>query len=288
MAVYLFSIRNPDLTLRIKPLDLGLRADICEDTPPWWHLKKKTRIYYNGSTDARSVRTLMQFTLSPFYLPTQIKSNEVAFRDIQAYLKTISAPKYPGPINADIAKRGEAIFTHNCAKCHGTYGENWTYPNKLIDLEEIGTDPTRAIGIDDRAKAHYDQTWFAQETDNKGKKYVTSNQHGYVAQPLDGIWATAPYLHNGSVPTLYHLLNSKSRPVKYTRSFRTEDADYDHHLVGWKITDVLNELPEQAHPIEKRKVYDTSKPGRGNRGHTFGDKLSEEERWAVIEYLKTL
>ena len=52
--------------------------------------------------------------------------------------------------------------------------------------------------------------------------------------------------------------------------------------------EVLNELSEQAHPMEKRKIYDTSKPGRGNRGHTFGDKLSEEERWAVIEYLKTL
>ncbi len=288
MAVYLFSIRNPDLTLRMKPLDLGLRADICEDTPPWWHLKKKTRIYYNGSTDARSVRTLMQFTLSPFYLPSQIKSNEAAFRDIQAFLKTINAPKYPGPINAILAKRGEAVFTQNCAKCHGTYGENWTNPNKLIDLDEIGTDPTRALGITDRAKSHYDQTWFAQETDNEGKKYETSNQHGYVAQPLDGIWATAPYLHNGSVPTLYHLLNSKSRPAKYTRSFRTEDADYDHRRVGWKVTEVQNELPEQAHPMEKRKVYDTTKPGRGNRGHTFGDKLSEEERWSLIEYLKTL
>jgi mono/diheme cytochrome c family protein len=288
MAVYLFSIRNPDLTLRTKPLDLGLRADMCEDTPPWWHVKKKTRLYYNGSNDARSVRTLMQFTLSPFYLPAMIKSNEAAFQDIQAYLKTITPPKYPGHIDASLAKKGEVIFSQNCSKCHGTYGENWTYPNKLIDLDEIGTDSTRALGIDDRAKEHYDKTWFAQETDSEGRKLVTSNQHGYVAQPLDGIWATAPYLHNGSVPTLYHLLNSKTRPPKYTRSYRTEDADYDHRLVGWKVTEVKNDLAEQAHSIEKRKIYDTSKPGRGNRGHTFGDKLTEEERWALIEYLKTL
>ncbi|HQR06219.1 MAG TPA: c-type cytochrome [Gemmatales bacterium] len=288
MAVYLFSIRNPDLTLRTKPLDLGLRADICEDTPPWWHFKKKTRLYYNGSNDARSVRTLMQFTLSPFYLPAMIKSNEAAFQDIQAYLKTINPPKYSGPIDVTLARKGEAIFSQNCSKCHGTYGENWTYPNKIIDIDEIGTDSTRALAIDDRAKEHYDKTWFAQETDSEGKKLVTSNQHGYVAPPLDGIWATAPYLHNGSVPTLYHLLNSKTRPAKYTRSFRTEETDYDHHQVGWKVTEVRNDAAELAHPIEKRKIYDTSKPGRGNRGHTFGDKLTEEQRWALIEYLKTL
>lgn len=288
MAVYLLSLRNPDLTLRAKPLDLGLRADMCEDTPPWWHLKKKTRLYYNGSTDARSVRTLMQFTLSPFYLPAMIKSNESAFQDIQAYLKTIIPPKYPGNINAGMAKKGEAVFRQNCSKCHGTYGEKWTYPNKLIDLDEIGTDATRALAIDDRAKEHYDKTWFAQETDSEGKPLVTSNQRGYIAQPLDGIWATAPYLHNGSVPTLYHLLHSKTRPAKYTRSYQTAEEDYDHRMVGWKVIDVKDDAAEQSHPIEKRKIYDTSKPGRGNGGHTFGDNLTEEERWALIEYLKTL
>lgn len=287
MSVYLFSIRNPDLSLRVKPLDLGLRADLCEDTPAWWHFKKKTRLYYNASTDARSVRTLMQFTLSPFYLPGMIHANEPAFRDIQAYLKTINAPKYPGPLDVTLADKGKAIFVQNCAKCHGTYGDDWKYPNKLVELDDIGTDPTRAIGISDRAKEHFDQTWFAQETDEQGKKLVTSNERGYIAPPLDGIWATAPYLHNGSVPTLYHLLNSKTRPTKYTRSFRTDEADYDHRQVGWKVTLVDNEAVEQ-HPLEKRKTYDTTQPGRGNRGHTFGDKLTESERLALIEYLKTL
>jgi mono/diheme cytochrome c family protein len=288
MAVYLLSIRNPDLSIRTKPLDLGLQADLCEDTPPWWHMKKKTRLYYNGSTDARSVRTLMQFTLSPFYVPSMIKVNEPAFRDIQAYLKTIEAPKYPGPVDVHLVNQGQAIFTRNCAECHGTYGEKWTYPNKLIPLDDIGTDRTRAEGIADRAKDHYDKTWFAGETDADGKKLVTTNERGYVAPPLDGIWATAPYLHNGSVPTLEHLLNSKTRPSKFTRSYRTDEAAYDHQLVGWKTTLVTADPPESMHPIEKRRIYDTTQPGRGNQGHTFGDKLSDEDRRALIEYLKTL
>lgn len=288
MAVYLFSIRNTDLTLRGKPLDLGLRADLCEDVPPWWHMRKKTRLYYNGSTDARSVRTLMQFTLSPFYLPSMIKANEADFREIQAYLKSVEPPKYPKPINTELAARGQAVFVKNCSQCHGTYGEKWTYPNKVIPVDEVGTDPTRALGITDAAKAHYDQTWFAGEVDEQGKKLVTTNERGYVAPPLDGIWATAPYLHNGSVPTLEALLNSRTRPARFTRSFKTDEAAYDHDRVGWKVTLVQEEPPAEMHPIEKRKIYDTTQPGRGNRGHTYGDKLTDEERRAVIEYLKTL
>jgi hypothetical protein len=58
--------------------------------------------------------------------------------------------------------------------------------------------------------------------------------------------------------------------------------------LGWKIT-VLDKAPEASLPeIERRKVYDTTLPGQSNSGHDFGDKLSEDERMAVIEYLKTL
>lgn len=288
MAVYLFSIRNPDLSLRSSPLNLELRADLCEDTPPWWHIKKKTRLYYNGSHDVRSVRTLMQFTLSPFYLPSMIKANETAFRDIQAFLKTITPPPYPGKINSSLAAQGKRIFTTNCSQCHGTYGDNWTYPNKLIELDDIGTDPTRAFGISDKAKEHYDKTWFAEEYDTEGHKLSTSNRRGYVAPPLDGIWATAPYLHNGSIPTLEHLLNSPTRPNRFTRSYKTEDADYDHVRIGWKITLLEKEPDASTHPLEKRKIYDTTQPGRGNQGHTYGDKLTDKERKALIEYLKML
>ena len=105
---------------------------------------------------------------------------------------------------------------------------------------------------------------------------------------LDGIWATAPYLHNGSVPTIYEVLNSKARPNCFTRSYRTDEVDYDKAKVGWKYRPIGEESKATANPVEKRKTYDTTQPGRGNKGHTFGDDLTEEERWAVIEYLKTL
>src|SRR5262249_46709671 len=121
-----------------------------------------------------------------------------------------------------------------------------------------------------------------------GGVYHGLESEGYQAPPLDGVWATAPYFHNGSVPTLEHALNSKARPRIYTRSYGTGTADYDTQRVGWKVT-VLAAPPERSVPgIERRKVYDTTQPGRSNAGHTFGDALSTEERRAVIEYLKTL
>ena len=95
-------------------------------------------------------------------------------------------------------------------------------------------------------------------------------------------------MHNGSVPTLYNVLNSKSRPTLFTRSFKTGEADYDKERVGWKITELKEPPSEKLPAIERRKVYDSSKSGRSNAGHIFGDDLTDDERWAVIEYLKTL
>src|SRR5476651_361338 len=65
VAVFLLSYREPDLSLRLKHLDLGLRDDLCEDTPAWWLLKKKSTMYHTGTANARSVRSIMQFMLSP-------------------------------------------------------------------------------------------------------------------------------------------------------------------------------------------------------------------------------
>lgn len=110
---------------------------------------------------------------------------------------------------------------------------------------------------------------------------------GYQSPPLDGVWATAPYLHNGSVPTLYDMLNSKSRPKIFTRSFRTDESAYDKKKIGWRI-ETFDSAPNWDNAWEARRIYDTTQPGRGNGGHTYGDSLTDPQRWAIIEYLKML
>ncbi|MBX6315182.1 MAG: c-type cytochrome, partial [Isosphaeraceae bacterium] len=280
IAVMLFNFRNPDLSFRLVPLRTG--ANLPEiDTPAWWLLKKKATMYYDGRTDARSARSLMQFYLGDFTLQ-QFKDLEPTYKDVLAYLKSLEAPKYPFPIDPVKAERGHAIFNKTCAKCHGTYGSDGSYPNEIVSLDLIGTDPARAQGITDRFVAHVNATWFAEEYP------VDEVLIGYQAPPLDGVWATAPYLHNGSVPTLYHLLKSSERPARFLRPPSTDFAHYDTEKVGWKFQ-VVTEPPDPKQPVfEARFLYDTSRWGLSHKGHTFGDKLSEEERMDVIEYLKTL
>jgi mono/diheme cytochrome c family protein len=289
MAVYLLARRNPDLKLRRTPLKLPLSENLCEDPPAWWLLKKKRTMYHTASSDARSVRSLMQFLMTPLNPGESITREEETFRDIQAYLLSLQPPKYPFPIDRSLARVGKEVFLQNCATCHGTYGERWTYPNKVVPLDLIGTDRARYDGICDEAGRYYNQTWFAREKGGwLGDEYAARKSAGYQAPPLDGIWATAPYFHNGSVPTVYHVLNSEARPRVFTRSFRTDEEAYDPVKLGWKVQVLDREADPGAPAIERRKVYDTTKPGRGNGGHTFGDDLTDQERMAVIEYLKTL
>ena len=87
---------------------------------------------------------------------------------------------------------------------------------------------------------------------------------------------------------MYYVLNSKARPKIFTRSFRTGKEDYDPVKLGWKVTVLQRGADPKLPGPERRKVYDTTQPGRGNGGHPFGDKLTEAARMAVIEYLKTL
>jgi len=286
MTVYLLGLREPDLRLHSPRLDLDLHDDMCEDTPAWWLLKKKKTMYHTGGGDARSVRSLMQFMMSPLNSGASIMKEESTFRDIRAYLLSLEPPKYPFAIDTALAKKGQEVFEGTCSRCHGTYGEKWTYPNRIVPLKEIGTDPKRFEGLTRKVADHYNRSWFAHEKGEDG--YTALKTDGYQAPPLDGIWATAPYFHNGSAPTVADVLNSKGRPKVFTRSYRTDEADYDKEKLGWKVK-VLDGPPDVNLPaIERRKVYDTTQPGRGNGGHTFGDKLTDEERKAVIEYLKTL
>ena len=139
--------------------------------------------------------------------------------------------------------------------------------------------------IEDRklSKAESDDLWGPRSNCPN-----PATEPSYRARPLNGVWATAPYLHNGSVPTVHDLLDSKGRPKVFTRSFRTGIDEYDTTKLGWKVQTLEQPADAAVPAYERRKIYDTMLPGRSNRGHTFGDDLTEAERMAVIEYLKTL
>src|SRR5205807_4934434 len=125
----------------------------------------------------------------------------------------------------------------------------------------------------------YEGSWLS----HYGEKKVNTAR-GYVAQPLDGIWATAPYFHNGSAPTLWHVLHPDERPAVWRRS---EDG-YDRERIGLEVT-TFDRVPDSARtPAERRQYFNTRDFGKSTAGHRFPDALSEDERRAVLEYLKTL
>jgi mono/diheme cytochrome c family protein len=287
-VTFLMSWRDADLGLRSRPADLDFRNDGVSDPPAWWLLKKKRTRGWTGGIDARSSRVDMVTLLNPLNGAGYIKRQEGVYADIHAFVLGMRPPAYPFPIDRARAARGQELFGRHCARCHGTYGPGGSYPSKVVSLDVVGTDPTLAAAFTAKNLAYFNGSWFARQAGPDGEPYRVTDRGGYQAPPLDGVWATAPYFHNGSVPTVYHVLNSKARPKVFTRSYRTGEEDYDPERLGWRVR-VLDGPPGPgAARAERRRVYDTTQPGRGNRGHPFGDKLSEDERREVIEYLKTL
>jgi len=248
---------------------------VATDVPAWWGVKKKTALYYNGMGEGDFARLIQQIGVVMIEDAAHAETIHDDMRDLLAYIATIEAPAYPGPIDAELAAVGETVFLNNCADCHGTYGEQWTYPNKRVPVETVGTDPLYAQVIAESGLHDwFNGSWFAADGLTRATPELV-----YVAPPLDGVWATAPYFHNGSVPTLDAVLDSPKRPTRWRRSF--DDADYTLDPPGW-IYEVVG--PEEA----DRRTYDTTIPGYGAGGHTFGDDLSDADRRALLEYLKTL
>ena len=163
---------------------------------------------------------------------------------------------------------------------------------------QIGTDPNRANsfgqpvgktpfpkaiapildGLKKRAFAD-DRIEAAEQAKMDAKPAIWRATAQYLARPLNGIWATGPYLHNGSVPTLYDLLHPEQRPAK----FKTGGREFDPVKVGYQSDSTVDSVNVW--------VFDTSQPGNSNIGHngeTFGTTLPEDQKSALLEYLKKL
>lgn len=255
----------------------GPNEMVPSDVPPWWHLKKKNAMFYSGIGRGDFAKFLMASSLLTMKDSTEARIIDQQFTNVLAFIKTLEAPVFDGLIDTEQADRGKVIFENNCQKCHGTYGMDESYPNLLVDISRVGTDSLLATVNYSSSQFvdWYNDSWFANSDNRPGEIVVTS---GYVAPPLDGIWASAPYLHNGSIPTLEDLLNSSQRPTYWERSFDTDDYNYEQ--VGWNY--------ELRTAQNNPETYDTTIPGYGNQGHTFGDVLSDTDRSDLIEYLKTL
>lgn len=222
-----------------------------------------------------------------------------AIERLQEWLLTAAPPKFEQPIDMGTAARGEKVYAQYCAGCHGANGRTFAPPGsetsrdclksdlndaalytpgvgRITRIEDIGTDRHRldSFSYDLVVQLGTIYAGYPHRYCHYRKTF------GYANAPLDGVWLRAPYLHNGSVPTLRDLLEPASaRPKVF---YRGNDV-YDATKLGF-----VSDLPEQSG--RRFFAYDTSLPGNSNSGHEgerYGTELPAAQKDALVEYLKT-
>jgi mono/diheme cytochrome c family protein len=277
-GIVLGTYRNPDMSVDLnRKLPPLMHHDV--DAPPFWNVRKKRSLYSDGHAP-KTARPLMQFILLPKLKAEQLTKWEPEFADILAWIESLEAPRYPFEVDTKLAATGELVFKEHCSRCHGTYGPGSRYQQITIPMDEIKTDSVRFDSLTPKHRQWLKDGWLSRY----GMDPVEVDPVGYVAPPLDGIWASAPYFHNGSVPTLWHVLHPDQRPVVWKRS---EDG-YDQAKVGLEIEQYGRVPSSVQHPAHRRRYFDTTKPGKSAAGHLFPNVLDEDQKRAVLEYLKTL
>jgi len=281
----LMAHRDPEtLAWSATPLiDPPPREPLPVSVPPWWRMKKKHAMFYTTLGRGDHARFMILASMLCADSVEEARAVDAYAPDIRAFIASLEPPEYPFPIDASLARRGEKAFEENCTRCHGTYGDNSSYPNLVIPLDVVGTDPEYALAATDGRRDRFYE-WTSRSF--YGELVRTAPARGYIAPPLDGVWATAPYLHNGSIPDVRSLLDSRLRP-RFWRHL-DDPREFDPDTLGWRHERLAHaESAEDTQPTSGR-VYDTTATGYGNGGHTYGDDLTDEERRAIIEYLKTL
>ena len=244
------------------------------DMPSIWNLKKyapeeKTMNWDGATHDANSVIT--DSALGLLGAPPK-RTHEFLghVKWLEEYLSEKQAPKYPFPIDAQKAAEGKPLFETHCAQCHASERTGTPVP-----VTEVGTDKNRLETWSKEAAVATNK--IVREMGIERKGLLEETLVGYIAGQLDGVWLLAPYLHNGSIPTLRDLLEPiENRPTLFYRGYDL----YDPVRVGF--------VSQGAEAEQVGTRYDTSRKGNGNGGHLYGTTLAPEEKDRLIEYLKTL
>ena len=239
------------------------------DFPPLWNQAHKEGmwLHWDGNNDSVMERNRS----AAIGAGASAESLDTASLDrIADWIAALPPPAFPdGYIDDDLARSGADIFAQNCANCHSFDGE---LVGAVTDIENIGTDSERLESFNADLSEQ-------MNTLGAGRSWEFSRfraSSGYANMPLDGIWLRAPYLHNGSVPTLRDLLTSpEDRPKEFYRGYPV----YDYENVGF-----VSSGPEAA-ALGFR--FDTKERGNSNEGHLYGIELDDEQIDALIEFLKT-
>jgi mono/diheme cytochrome c family protein len=276
------------------------------DIPSVWNQQARKVGQWDGSVRMPFWRNLAA------QLPIVGQADKVDLHNtgiVANFLHGLPPVPYPFEVDMTRAARGEALFDENCSACHKPLND------AVYGRRDIGTDMNRAEVLNGPARELFLAGFTAschepdfRHTDPAGDAVLPCRMdgadiiadrtrpdaQGYVASVLDGIWARAPYLHNGSIPTLRHLLTPGERPATFLRGA----VSYDTSNVGW--TWDVAEIGRVGDTSPTLMLFDTRRDGAANVGHDRDVVVDGKLRrldWSgpgnaeavldLIEYLKT-
>jgi hypothetical protein len=256
--------------------------------------KRRVGKFYDGAGDGMAPGWTVAVEIMNGQIEETIRKPEYLekVREIEAAMDDFLPPRYPFGVRAAARDRGAGIFRDRCVVCHGKYDRDaqglpvYQAP-QLISVEKVGTDATRLEFFRDPA------FWSAVAASRyadllpMGPNYRLDERR-YFAPRLDGIWARFPYLHNGSVPSLWAMLNPQERPEVFSVKDAGEAYRFDSRNIG--LTYDPAEVAELKSRAEHgaQDVYWTERKGHSNQGHPFGSDLAPKQKRDLIEYLKSL
>ncbi len=254
--------------------------------------KNQTRFRAIGSDEAKTRDPQALAAMASFFMVPSMGMSDVRvaaaipqLTEVMRWLRDFTPPPFPGPIDLSLAATGRDVYSRACASCHGTYDASLDRPRLQIFPNWSGN-----VGTDrSRVEAFTPALAETVKTTLHGRKYLDAASTGQTAAPpLSGVWASAPYFVNGSVPTIRHLLEPATRPVRFmVGGHRLDLARLG--IAGTAMPDGSWIYPQGEQPFSAPVMIDTRAAGFSNAGHEAEvNGLSGGDRDALIEYLKLL
>ena len=239
--------------------------------------RRTMQLHWDGNNDSLDERNLSAAIGAG--VTAQSVDHPAIERDA-AWLMNLKPPPSPYRPDPSAVERGRPIYMQACAACHGWQGpDNYVFEGdklgKVEPIQNIGTDANRLNSYTETFRDWQISTLFAG-TPYHFTHFIKTN--GYANAPLDGLWLRAPYLHNGSVPTLTALLLPPDRrPDAFTRG-----SDVIDRVNGGFLAPPCTQADNA-----QTACFHTSERGNSAQGHTYGTDLSDDQKRDLLAYLLT-
>lgn len=311
-----YATRNPKLAYNPKPSEL--RKTHTDSKPAvWWTMKYKTKFLSDGSVVSGNP-IFTNFLWNEIgrgqdlvSLEKWLNQNKQTIIELTAAVFATESPKFidffgANAIDIEMAKRGEVLFKDSCQRCHGEYQKGWALPNaKLLTPEELLATvkvnyprQTKIKNVGTSSLRREGMRYFLDGLNGlkiaKDSGTLVREQQGYIPPALDGIWARWPYFHNNSVPSLCAILTPDyARPKTFWMGeSNDENRDFDRHCNGYPLG---AETPVEWKQ-DREYLFDTTKVGLSNQGHTQEILLNEDGAYKftkqdvrdLVSFLQTL